>query len=122
MSETPLTAGPKPLEPARTSNPPIQAESTRVAAAESVRRVQPGPDVQPGRDACGPRDGGPDDVAGNEPNARPTVSEQQVKRWNRQLAETDLAIFPPGYGEEVLFAESFEIDDRLKKKRRPGKG
>jgi hypothetical protein len=60
-----------------------------------------------------------DTDADDEP---PAVTDQQVKRWNRQLAETDLAIFPPGYGEDVLFSESFQIDDRLKKKRRPGRG
>jgi predicted RNA-binding protein with PIN domain len=45
------------------------------------------------------------------------VSEQTLARWNRQLSETDMAIFPPGYGEDVIFADSFEIDHRLKKKR-----
>jgi predicted RNA-binding protein with PIN domain len=57
----------------------------------------------------------------SQPFAAPAVSGQQVRRWNRQLAETDVTIFPPGYGEDVLFSDSFEIDDRLKKKRRPGK-
>ncbi|MBL8889954.1 MAG: NYN domain-containing protein [Planctomycetaceae bacterium] len=44
------------------------------------------------------------------------VSAQQLDRWNRQLKETDITIFPPGYGEDVIFSESFEIDNRLKKK------
>lgn len=57
----------------------------------------------------------------SEDSEPPAVSDQQVRRWNRQLAETDVTIFPPGYGEDVLFSESFEIDDRLKKKRRSGK-
>lgn len=46
------------------------------------------------------------------------IPAQQLDRWNRQLKETDVAIFPPGYGEDVIFSDSFEIDDRLKKKRR----
>lgn len=46
------------------------------------------------------------------------VSAQQLDRWNRQLKETDITIFPPGYGEDVIFSESFEIDNRLKKKPR----
>ncbi|MDP1563847.1 MAG: NYN domain-containing protein [Pirellulaceae bacterium] len=46
------------------------------------------------------------------------VPAQQLDRWNRQLKETDVTIFPPGYGEDVIFSDSFEIDDRLKKKRR----
>lgn len=46
------------------------------------------------------------------------VPAQQLDRWNRQLKETDVTIFPPGYGEDVIFSESFEIDNRLKKKPR----
>lgn len=46
------------------------------------------------------------------------VPAHQLDRWNRQLKETDVTIFPPGYGEDVIFSNSFEIDDRLKKKRR----
>jgi hypothetical protein len=50
---------------------------------------------------------------------QPDIPAEQLDRWNRQLKSTDLEIFPPGYGEDVLFTESFEIDDRLKKKHRP---
>ncbi len=51
--------------------------------------------------------------------SQPDIPAEQLDRWNRQLKSTDLEIFPPGYGEDVLFTESFEIDDRLKKKHRP---
>ncbi|MBL8856353.1 MAG: NYN domain-containing protein [Planctomycetaceae bacterium] len=59
----------------------------------------------------------------NDPATRPDrpltdVPSQQLDRWNRQLKETDITIFPPGYGEDVIFSESFEIDNRLKKKPR----
>ena len=46
------------------------------------------------------------------------VSERQLERWNRQLSETTTDVFPPGYGEDVLFSDSFEIDDRLKRRRK----
>jgi hypothetical protein len=46
------------------------------------------------------------------------VTDHQLQRWNRQLEATDQAIFPPGYGEDVVFSESFEIDRRLKRKPR----
>lgn len=67
------------------------------------------------------------EVAAKQPVEKPRVSgisptdipADQLDRWNRQLKSTDLEIFPPGYGEDILFTESFEIDDRLKKKRRP---
>jgi predicted RNA-binding protein with PIN domain len=52
-------------------------------------------------------------------NVSPEVPTEQLERWNRQLKHTDTTIFPPGYGEDIFFSESFEIDDRLKKKRRP---
>jgi predicted RNA-binding protein with PIN domain len=53
---------------------------------------------------------------GDQPAAK--VSERQLERWNRQLSETTTDVFPPGYGEDVLFSDSFEIDDRLKRRRK----
>lgn len=47
------------------------------------------------------------------------VDQRQMDRWNRQLEDTDDQIFPPGYAEDILFAETFETDPRLKRKRRP---
>lgn len=46
------------------------------------------------------------------------VDSRQLDRWNRQLKETDDQIFPPGYAEDILFAETFETDERLRRKRR----
>jgi len=46
------------------------------------------------------------------------IDQRQWNRWNRQLESTSGEIFPPGYGEDVIFSESFEIDDRLKRRRR----
>lgn len=48
----------------------------------------------------------------------PNVDAKQVERWNRQIRDTSLDIFPPGYGEDILFSETFEKDDRIKKRRK----
>jgi len=102
--------------------PTAKPITTSKAGATSVARSEPKLPTDThtrGEAAADTPQGLSDDPSGDsEP---PAVSDQQVRRWNRQLAETDLTIFPPGYGEDILFSESFEIDDRLKKKRRPGK-
>lgn len=49
---------------------------------------------------------------------RPNVDEKQIQRWNRQLEETSSEIFPPGYAEDILFRETFEVDQRIKRRRK----
>ncbi len=54
----------------------------------------------------------------SEMDPPPSVDSKQLDRWNRQIKETSLDIFPPGYGEDILFSETFQQDDRIKRKRK----
>ncbi len=111
--------GAAPVAPTVKSVPAGQADPTSVPKPKPKPPTANDTGVQATGDmGCAPSE---DTRGDSQPFAAPAVSDQQVRRWNRQLAETDVTIFPPGYGEDVLFSDSFEIDDRLKKKRRPGK-
>lgn len=118
---TPRTGIP-PVDP-RTEPPSNRANLAQPTSARSEHSARPDHPAEPlPPDAEQIDSDEPQSTDEEDPgNAAPEVTDQQFKRWNRQLAETDLAIFPPGYGEDVLFSESFQIDDRLKKKRRPGR-
>lgn len=102
----------------------VKTESNTVDGSQQ-RDGQPGkqkPDSSTTGNPAAPAASASASPSADKPTATPqrpiNVDEKQLDRWNRQLKETDDEIFPPGYGEDLLFAETFEKDDRLKRKRR----
>lgn len=109
------------VEPvARPANHDVPANHN-VPVASDLPAVRPSP-MTPLADSRPPGQvEAPPQVDGDSKKPDPTaakVSERQLERWNRQLSETTTEVFPPGYGEDVLFSDSFEIDDRLKRRRK----
>ncbi len=87
-------------------------------AEPAPAKSHPASTANPANDSKSPPKANPANPANPDPApVSKFVSGEEIRRWERQLKDTDTAIFPPGYGEDAIFSESFEIDERLKKKR-----